>query len=115
MCSNDSQASLKSKIHLYVVSTQFKLCSVYRLSWPVRALHFSYDGSLLAAASEDLFIDVSEVSTGARVFDIPVETPTFTVAWHPKKYILAYACDDKEIYDRKKDIGTLKLFGFSSN
>lgn len=87
---------------------------LFRLSWPVRALHFSHDGNLLAAASEDLFIDVSEVSTGARVFDIPVETPTFTVAWHPKRYILAYACDDKEIYDRKKDVGTLKLFGFSN-
>ena len=23
------------------------------------------------------------------------QAPTFTVAWHPKKYLLAYACDDK--------------------
>ena len=86
----------------------------FRLSWPVRALHFSHDGALLAAASEDLHIDISEVSTGANVFEIPVESPTFTVAWHPKRYILAYACDDKDAYDRKKDVGTLKLFGFTS-
>jgi len=29
-----------------------------RLEWPVRALGFSYDGTVLAAASEDLVIDL---------------------------------------------------------
>ncbi|XP_014257168.1 THO complex subunit 3 [Cimex lectularius] len=85
-----------------------------RLDWPVRTLSFSHDGALLASASEDLFIDVSEVETGLHVTDIPVEAPTFTVAWHPKQYLLAYACDDKESYDRNRDTGSLKLFGFPS-
>ncbi|KAK7592832.1 hypothetical protein V9T40_007584 [Parthenolecanium corni] len=106
--------SADASVSIWLVDSFVCVRMIPRLSWPVRALHFSHDGNLLAAASEDLFIDVSEVSTGARVFDIPVETPTFTVAWHPKRYILAYACDDKEIYDRKKDVGTLKLFGFSN-
>ncbi len=26
---------------------------------------------------------------------ITTQAPTFTVAWHPKKPLLAYACDDK--------------------
>lgn len=35
-----------------------------RLDWPVRALSFSHDGKMLASASEDLVIDICEVSTG---------------------------------------------------
>ncbi|XP_046480721.1 THO complex subunit 3 [Neodiprion pinetum] len=85
-----------------------------RLEWPVRTISFSHDGQLLAAASEDLVIDIGEVETGEKVADIPVEAATFTVAWHPKQYLLAYACDDKDTYDRKRDAGSLKVFGFSS-
>uniref|UniRef100_A0A1B6GJ84 Uncharacterized protein n=3 Tax=Proconiini TaxID=565685 RepID=A0A1B6GJ84_9HEMI len=86
-----------------------------RLDWPVRTISFSHDGQLLASASEDLVIDIAEVETGAKVGDIPVEAATFTVAWHPKMYLLAYACDDKEQYDRKRDTGNLKVFGFPSD
>lgn len=57
-------------------------------------------------------IDIAEVETGEKVADIPVEAATFTVAWHPKQYLLAYACDDKDIYDRKRDAGSLKVYGF---
>lgn len=39
-----------------------------RLDWPVRALSFSHDGSMLACASEDLFVDISHVHTGEKVF-----------------------------------------------
>jgi THO complex subunit 3 len=85
------------------------------LDWPVRTISFSYDGALLASASEDLFIDVAEVSSGERVTEVAVEAPTFTVAWHPSSYLLAYACDDKESYDRKRDTGNLKVFGFPSD
>ncbi|XP_014214100.1 THO complex subunit 3 [Copidosoma floridanum] len=85
-----------------------------RLDWPVRTISFSHDGKLLAAASEDLIIDIGEVETGEKVTDIPVEAATFTVAWHPKQYFLAYACDDKDNYDRKRDAGSLKVFGFPS-
>lgn len=40
-----------------------------------------------------------------------METPTFTVAWNPKRDVLAYACDDKDKYERDRDTGSLKLFG----
>lgn len=82
-----------------------------RLDWPVRTISFSHDGKLLASASEDLLVDIGVVSTGEKVRHIPVEAATFTVAWHPSQYLLAYACDDKE-YDRKRDAGSLKVFGF---
>ena len=49
-----------------------------------------------------------------QVFEVPVEAPTFTVAWHPTKNILAYACDDKDRHNRDHDAGTLKLFGLPS-
>ncbi|KZS14090.1 THO complex subunit 3 [Daphnia magna] len=83
-----------------------------RLDWPVRTLSFSHDGSMLASGSEDLLIDVSHVGTGERVIAIPVDTPTFTVAWHPRSHLLAYACDDKD--DGNRDAGTVKLFGLSN-
>uniref|UniRef100_A0A1B6MD23 Uncharacterized protein n=1 Tax=Graphocephala atropunctata TaxID=36148 RepID=A0A1B6MD23_9HEMI len=86
-----------------------------RLDWPVRTISFSHDGQLLASASEDLIIDIAEVETGAKVGDISVEAATFTVAWHPKMYLLAYACDDKDQYDRKRDTGNLKVYGFPSD
>ena len=84
----------------------------HRLDWPVRTLSFSHDGSMLASGSEDLLIDVSHVGTGERITAVPVDTPTFTVAWHPRSHLLAHACDDKDAGNR--DAGTLKLFGLSS-
>jgi THO complex subunit 3 len=47
------------------------------------------------------------------VTEITVTSPTFTVAWHPKRYMLAYGCDDKEKYhDRDRDSGSLKVLAF---
>ena len=77
----------------------------------MRTLSFSHDGELLAAASEDLLIDISAVSTGERVSTVPVQAATYTVAWHPSRYLLAFACDDKD--DRDRDAGTVKLWGIS--
>ena len=35
------------------------------------------------------------VETGEKICDVPCTAPTFTLAWHPRKHILAFACDDK--------------------
>lgn len=35
------------------------------------------------------------VETGEQICEVPCSTPTFTVAWHPKENVLAFACDDK--------------------
>jgi len=85
-----------------------------RLEWPVRTLSFSYDGRLLAAAAEDHFIDISNVETGEQVYAVNCRTPMNAVAWHPSKYMLAYAGDfkkDDSIRDRRRDeeTGFIKL------
>ena len=47
---------------------------------------------------------------GEKITDIHVESPTFTVAWNPKKHLLAYACDDNDRHS-----GSVKLFGISND
>ncbi|RXN35209.1 THO complex subunit 3 [Labeo rohita] len=90
--------------------------NILRLDWPVRTLSFSHDGKMLASASEDHFIDIAEVETGEKLWEIQCESPTFTVAWHPKRPLLAYACDDKEgKYDSNREAGTVKLFGLPND
>jgi len=84
-----------------------------RLEWPVRTISFSHDTALLASASEDMKIDIGHVETTERVAEISVDSPTFTIAWHPSRYLLAYACDDKDKYER--DAGSLKVWGFPSD
>jgi len=85
-----------------------------RLEWPVRTISFSHDAQLLASASEDMKIDIGHVESTERVAEISVDSPTFTVAWHPSRYLLAYACDDKDKYERDRDAGNLKVWGFPS-
>ncbi|KAH8276837.1 hypothetical protein KR026_001488 [Drosophila bipectinata] len=85
---------------------------ISRLEWPVRTISFSHDERLMASASEDLLIDVCYTETGERVTGVHVDASTFTVAWHPKQYLLAYACDEKESGDRRRDAGNVKVYGF---
>jgi THO complex subunit 3 len=40
---------------------------------------------LLASASEDMKIDIGHVETTEKVAEIPVDSPTFTVSWHPSR------------------------------
>uniref|UniRef100_U3FFX6 THO complex subunit 3 n=1 Tax=Callithrix jacchus TaxID=9483 RepID=U3FFX6_CALJA len=87
-----------------------------RLDWPVRTLSFSHDGKMLASASEDHFIDIAEVETGDKLWEVQCESPTFPVAWHPKRPLLAFACDDKDgKYDSSREAGTVKLFGLPND
>ncbi|KAF9823579.1 hypothetical protein SFRURICE_011885 [Spodoptera frugiperda] len=86
-----------------------------RLEWPVRTLSFSFDGRLLASASEDHIIDIGDTETGEKVAEIPVQASTFTVAWHPSRYLVAFACEDKEPPERKRDAGNLKLWGLPNS
>jgi THO complex subunit 3 len=51
----------------------------------VRTISFSHDGVLLASASEDMKIDIGHVDTTEKVAEIPVDSPTFTVSWHPSR------------------------------
>ena len=69
----------------------------------------------LVGNSEDRFShDKAHIShLGEKVAEISCESPTFTVSWHPKRHLLAFACDDKtnDSRERDRDAGTVKLFG----
>lgn len=110
--SADAMVSLWDADHLCCLRT------IPRLEWPARTISFSYDGKMLASASEDLVIDISSTETGEKIAEIPTESPTFTVAFHPRKYLLAFACDDKQTdhfrdnRDNSREAGTVKVFGF---
>ncbi|VDO94427.1 unnamed protein product [Soboliphyme baturini] len=91
---------------------------IFRLDWPVRAVSFSNDSTMLASGSEDLCIDVAYIETGEKVCEVKCESPTFTVAWQPQSYLLAYACDDKvsNAYGHaEREAGTIKLFGLTAD
>lgn len=97
---------------LWDVKTLSCLRTFSRLEWPVRTLSFNHDSQLLASASEDHFIDIAHVETGEQVACIKCDTSTFTIAWHPKYNVLAYACDDN---NTDRDIGTVKLWSNTSS
>lgn len=86
----DSIVSLIDLEEFYCVNTFAHLES------DVRTISFSYDGDFIAVAGKDFFIDVSAVSTGQQVRKIDNLTyPVNSIAWHPSKYVLAYAGDEK--------------------
>ncbi len=97
---------------LWDVKTLSCLRTFSRLEWPVRTLSFNYDSQLLASASEDHFIDIAHIETGEQVACIKCDTSTFTIAWHPRYNVLAFACDDNA---NDRDIGTVKLWSSLGN
>ena len=86
-----------------------RTCS--RLEWPVRTLSFSHDSQYVASGSEDTMIDIAEVASAEQAHAISVNAPMNTVAWHPKRLLLAFAGDDKDKLGRE---GVLRIFGYPS-
>ncbi|KAI9356297.1 WD40-repeat-containing domain protein [Zopfochytrium polystomum] len=82
-----------------------------RLDWPVRTISFSFDGELIASGSEDHLVDISHVETGEHVYKLQCGAAVNTVAWHPSKYLLAYAGD--EVSGPSRNEGNLRVFGIS--
>ncbi|KAJ3045171.1 hypothetical protein HK097_001266 [Rhizophlyctis rosea] len=82
----------------------------YSLEWPVRTISFSFDGEFLASGSEDNFIDISAVDTGETIHTVKCNAAMNSVAWHPSKYLLAYAGDDMENNGMAK--GNVHVFGY---
>ena len=80
------------------------------LNWAVRALSINHDGSLIAMASEDSFIDICNTATAERVDKVDVKYAINTVAWHPTQNLLAFAGDEKDRDDY--DVGSVKVFGY---
>ncbi|KAG0239968.1 hypothetical protein BGW41_007363 [Actinomortierella wolfii] len=86
------------------------------LDWPIRTISFSHDGEFLASASEDLAIEVSLVETGETVHRIECFAAMNTVAWHPSKYLLAYAGEEQESRPGGGLIskGNIRVWGYTS-
>eukprot|EP01017_Pseudomicrothorax_dubius_P021452 TRINITY_DN23115_c0_g1_i2.p1 TRINITY_DN23115_c0_g1~~TRINITY_DN23115_c0_g1_i2.p1 ORF type:complete len:320 (+),score=66.52 TRINITY_DN23115_c0_g1_i2:31-990(+) len=58
-------------------------------------LSFTFDGQYLATASEDHEVAIYDVATGDVVQAVNVESGQLSVKWHPKRYVAAFAGDDK--------------------
>uniref|UniRef100_A0A0M3I0W8 WD_REPEATS_REGION domain-containing protein n=2 Tax=Ascaris TaxID=6251 RepID=A0A0M3I0W8_ASCLU len=86
--------------------------SMGRLDYPLRSISFSADSRLIATASEDHSIDIAWAETGARVYELRVNAETYTCAWHPVAYLLAYA--SAPVIDSRDREVTVKLFGFAA-
>lgn len=101
--SNDAIASVWDAENLACIQ------AIERPDWPVKTVSFSHDSRYLASGSEDSFIDIADILTGEQVTAIEVNSPTLTLDFHPKEYILAYALNEHEY----RDLGTIKVLGFS--
>lgn len=100
--SNDAISSVWDSQNLACIQ------AIDRPEWPVKTVSFSHDSRYLASGSEDSFIDIADIHTGEQVAAIDVNSPTLTLDFHPKEYILAYALNEHEY----RDVGTIKVVGF---
>lgn len=100
--SNDAIASIWDTENLACIQ------AIGRPEWPIKTVSFSYDSRYLASGSEDSFIDIADIQTGEQIAAIDVNSPTLTLDFHPKEYILAYALNEHEY----RDVGTIKVVGF---
>lgn len=115
--SSDAQTSIWSRSQVDKEFTCFRVFN--RMEWPVRTISFNYDSNFLAVGSEDPFIAIEHIKTGALVAKIPTGKassesragiPINAVTWHPNKNILAFS--GTEVDDRTgKATGSIKLFG----
>ncbi|MBA0597011.1 hypothetical protein Gotur_014794 [Gossypium turneri] len=105
--------SADSLVSLWDISEMLCVRTFTKLEWPVRTISFNYTGDYIASASEDLFIDISNVHTGRTVHQIPCRAAMNSVEWNPKYNLLAYAGDDKNKYSA--DEGVFRIFGFESS
>ncbi|KAI9794687.1 MAG: NAD-dependent histone deacetylase sir2 [Piccolia ochrophora] len=65
-----------------------------RMTGPVRSVGFSFDGSYLAAGSDEgSGIEIAHADTGEYVHTLPTGGPAPHVAWHPHRYWIAYSGD----------------------
>ncbi|GFS45216.1 transducin/WD40 repeat-like superfamily protein [Actinidia rufa] len=104
--------SADSLVSLWDISEMLCVRTFTKLEWPVRTISFNYTGEYIASASEDLFIDISNVQTGRSVHQIPVRAAMNSVEWNPKYNLLAYAGDDKNKY--QADEGVFRIYGFET-
>ena len=109
-------ASSDSMISLWDSREWFSHKMIRDLTFPARAIGFSFDGELLAAGGEDRYISINATNPelgrdkgeGDGVWKVQLGQGTMinTLAWHPSKYVLAYAGDEAS----KGDVGMVRVF-----
>ncbi|KAH7283999.1 hypothetical protein KP509_34G034800 [Ceratopteris richardii] len=104
--------SADALVSLWDLSEMLCVRTFTKLEWPVRTISFNHDGTYIASASEDLFIDIAEVENGRSVYQIPCKAAMNSVEWNPKYNLLAFAGDDKNKYS--VDEGVFRVFGFET-
>lgn len=106
-------ASSDAMISLWDSREWFSHKMITSLTFPARAIGFSYDGEILASGGEDPVISVNATNPGNvgedQVWKIPLPQGTMinTLAWHPNKYVVAYAGDE----GNKSDVGCVRVWG----
>ncbi|KAK6938667.1 hypothetical protein RJ641_032175, partial [Dillenia turbinata] len=95
--------SADSLVSLWDIEEMLCVRTFIKLEWPVKTISFNYRGDYIASASEDLFIDISNVQTGRSVHQIPCRAAMNSPEWNPKYNLLAYAGDDKDKYQADED------------
>ncbi|KAL5548802.1 hypothetical protein UlMin_004033 [Ulmus minor] len=108
----DPTKSADSLVSLWDISEMLCVRTFTKLEWPVLTISFNHTGEYIASASEDLFIDISNVQTGRTVHQIPCRAAMNSVEWNPKHNLLAYAGDHKNKYQADEGIYCCCLFGF---
>eukprot|EP00039_Didymoeca_costata_P028334 m.20708 g.20708 ORF g.20708 m.20708 type:complete len:323 (+) comp6926_c0_seq1:203-1171(+) len=99
--------SADTLVGLWSVDEQACVRTFGNFEYPIRNLSFSHDGKMLAGASEDSYLNIIHVDTGEVLHSIDANDGTFSVAWHPKKVLLAFAGDEKG----SRNSGSVRLFG----
>jgi len=86
---------------LWDVASQRRIANVGAHSGHCRGVRFSPDGKLIATAASDGNVEISDVSTrkGVRRLPIRVDDSKASLAFHPKKAILATARHDLRFFD----------------
>ncbi|PVU88250.1 hypothetical protein BB561_005956 [Smittium simulii] len=83
---------------ILVWDIQHYICinSFDELEYPVRTLGFCHDGRFVASSSEDKLINIYDLHTNTLAHSIKVSSVMNVISWHPKKYIIAFAGDERE-------------------
>ena len=77
-------------------------------------MNFSYDGTYLSTASEQTSINIYSTKTGEMVQSIDTPGTQYSVSWHPDKYILAFAGEDKQTKTDRQE-GSFRIIGLGKD
>lgn len=65
----------------------------------IRQLSFSHDGRFVATAAEDKKLDIFDIESENDSWVLECNSAQLSVAWNPKKHLLAYTLEEKDRSD----------------